>query len=199
MLKFLKNNIYKISLIAFILLYLFMIILYYKNDFTKIDNFIYNLLYFNKNSTTFFKIITNFGSWYALFIITIISIIILKRKKYSLQISLNLLVSFVINYLFKIIFKRSRPIGINLINESGFSFPSGHTTVSAAFYGFLIYLIYKSNLNKNLKIIFITLLIILILLIGISRIYLGIHFSTDVIASYILAVIYLLVFTKLVK
>jgi len=71
--------------------------------------------------------------------------------------------------------------------------------VSASFYGLLIYLIYKSNYSKKTKIILITILIFLILTIGFSRVYLGVHYITDVMAGYSLSIIYLMVYIKIIK
>ena len=103
-----------------------------------------------------------------------------------------------LNNILKFIFKRERPIDLMLIEESGYSFPSGHTMVATAFYGFIIYLIHKSNYSKKIKIILTSILTILIILIGISRIYLGVHYATDVIAGYLIAISYLIIFTHFI-
>ena len=66
--------------------------------------------------------------------------------------------------------------------------------ISATFYGFLIYLIYKNVKNKYLKYSLITMLVILILLIGTSRIYLGVHYTSDVLAGFLIAISYLIIF-----
>ena len=66
--------------------------------------------------------------------------------------------------------------------------------VSAAFYGFLIYLIYKNVKNKYLKWGLITILSLLIFLIGTSRIYLGVHYTSDVLAGFLVAISYLIIF-----
>ena len=70
---------------------------------------------------------------------------------------------------------------------------------SMSFYGLLIYIIYRSNLPTKWKIVLISLLSVLILLIGISRIYLGVHFVSDVIAGFCLSVSYLIIFTKIIE
>lgn len=194
--KFIKKNYY---ILILIMIFMLLIISYYMGNLTIIDEFIYNNLYFSNNLTSFFKLITNCGSAIFLIIITLLSFIFLNNKKNSIYIGLNLLLSFTINYVFKMLFTRNRPIDINLIEVDGYSFPSGHSTVSAIFYGFIIYLIYKSDINKKIKGLLITFLSILILLIGLSRIYLGAHFATDVITSYVLALLYLVIFIRLIK
>ena len=70
---------------------------------------------------------------------------------------------------------------------------------SMAFYGFIIYLIYKSNLeNKKIKIVLCTIIAFVIVLIGISRIYLGVHYASDVLAGFIISFTYLIIFINLV-
>ena len=95
--------------------------------------------------------------------------------------------------------QRPRPIEFRIIDENGYSFPSGHSMVSAAFYGFLIYLIYKNIKNKYLKWGLITILSLLIIFIGISRIYLGVHYTSDVLAGFLISISYLIIFTSLIK
>ena len=69
--------------------------------------------------------------------------------------------------------------------------------VSAAVYGFLIYLIFKHVKNKKLKRVLIPCLVILIILIGISRIYLGVHYTSDVLAGFLISISYLVIFTSI--
>ena len=120
------------------------------------------------------KVITNFGGAICLSLIAIISLITIKDKKIGLSICLNLIIATALNLLLKNILQRPRPTEFRLINESGYSFPSGHSMVSMAFYGFIIYLIYKYVKNKKIKYILIILLSLLTFSIGISRIYLGV-------------------------
>lgn len=185
-----------ISLISFGL-FLIVLIFVLKYDNLVIDNYIINLFKYKNNLlTNFMKIITLFGSAYVIVPCCIILFFILRNKKNKILMTSNLVIITLLNQLLKRVFRRLRPIN-GIISESGYSFPSGHSMVSMAFYGFLIYLLYKSNFKyKN---IFIGLLIVLILLIGISRICLGVHYPTDVFGGFLLSISYLLLFIEISK
>lgn len=142
--------------------------------------------------------ITQFGSAMGLLVLATIASVLIRNEKIGVTIYLNLLCVGALNQLLKYIVQRPRPNEFRLINESGYSFPSGHSMASTAFYGFFIYLIYKKVKNKKLKIILITLLTLLIILIGISRIYLGVHYTTDVIAGFLVSISYLMIYTSII-
>ena len=96
--------------------------------------------------------------------------------------------------LLKNIIQRPRPIEYRLIDETGYSFPSGHSMVSVAFYGLIIYFMYKSIKISKIKWLLISLLSIVIILIGTSRIYLGVHYTSDVIGGFLISISYLIIF-----
>ena len=150
-------------------------------------------------TTPIAKFITNFGGAIFLIILTITLFILIKNKKIGLSIILNLIVITGLNQILKYILQRPRPTEYRLIEETGFSFPSGHSMVSMAFYGYLIYLICKYVKNKDLKWISIVLLSILICSIGISRIYLGVHYTSDVLGGFLISLSYLIVYTLIVN
>lgn len=148
------------------------------------------------------KVITNFGGVIGLIIIAIVvsTILIIKKKKLmGILIWINLACSALLNQILKRIVQRPRPTEYRLIEENGYSFPSGHSMVSAAFYGFFIYLIFKNIKNKYIKWGSISFLSILIVLIGTSRIYLGVHYTSDVMAGFVISISYLVIFTSIVN
>ena len=95
------------------------------------------------------KVITWFGSATCLILLTIILFIVLKNKITGFLIAINLVIVTILNQLLKFVLQRPRPDDYRLIDESGYSFPSGHSMISMAFYGYLIYLIYKKGLKNG--------------------------------------------------
>lgn len=150
-------------------------------------------------TTPIAKFITNFGGALYLIGISIILFIIVKNKKIGIAIVTNLGIVTILNQVLKRILQRPRPEEFRIINENGYSFPSGHSMVSMAFYGFLIYLIYTNVKNKYLKWSLITILGILIISIGVSRIYLGVHYTSDVLAGFLIAISYLIIYISIIN
>lgn len=145
------------------------------------------------------KFITNFGGAIFLSIATVMLFLFIKNKKIGLSIISNIVIIAVLNQLLKRLLQRPRPTEFRIVEETGYSFPSGHSMVSMAFYGYLIYLIYRYIKNKYVKWILITILSILICLIGISRIYLGVHYTSDVLGGFLLSISYLVVYISSIK
>ena len=173
--KFIIDN-YK-SIICFVCIILFLALAenVFNNEIMKGDiigyQFISNYL-IKDNVTPIMKVITWCGSAICLILVSFLSFFIFKNKKTSIFVWINLISITILNQVLKFILHRPRPTDFRIIEESGYSFPSGHSMASMAFYGFLIYLIYKKINNKYLKWGLICFLSILILFIGISRIYL---------------------------
>ena len=145
------------------------------------------------------KTITNLGGAYWLIGISICLLLLIKNKKVGISVLLNLILASLTNYILKQILQRPRPIEYRIIDENGYSLPSGHSMVSMAFYGYLIYLIYRHINNKYIKWSLITLLSLLIISIGISRIYLGVHYTSDVLAGFLVAISYLIIYINIIN
>ena len=150
-------------------------------------------------ATPIAKFITNLGGAICLIVLTIILIFLIKNKKIGLSIFANLVIVTGLNQLLKRILQRPRPTEFRIVEETGYSFPSGHSMVSMAFYGYLIYLIYKYVKNKYIKWSLIVLLSCLIVGIGTSRIYLGVHYTSDVLGGFLISVSYLVIYISAVN
>lgn len=189
-----------IIMFIFVLVFLLVAILLQIDKVSTIDNYIYNYisLTISPTMTNIFKIITSLGSFYAIVSICLLSFLFFKDKRNSRLVTVNAMVIFTITIILKYLFARDRPIDINIITEYGYSFPSSHSAVSVAFYGFLAYLVHKNVSNKKLRYSILICLTILTLLIGISRIYLGVHYATDVLAGFAISAAYLIMFIQFV-
>lgn len=147
--------------------------------------------------TSIFKVLTNLGGASFLIVITLILFCVLKNKKYSVSMAINLVGVALLNQILKFMIQRPRPDEmVRIIPESGFSFPSGHSMASMAFYSLLIYFAYTKIKNVRLKWITCMLLAIVIGVIGMSRIYLGVHYASDVLAGYCLSMLYVILFIQ---
>ena len=200
LMKFIKKNLKWILLFIFIVTFAEVTIRVYGNDIMRRDIIGYKLIskLISDKVTPIAIFITQFGSAIVLIILSVLLLVIIKNKKIGTSIILNLFLVGVLNQLLKHIVQRPRPTEFRIIDERGYSFPSGHSMASVAFYGFLIYLIYKKVENKKLKIFSIIILTILIALIGSSRIYLGVHYTSDVLAGLFISISYLLIYTSII-
>ncbi len=191
-----KKYLFIIPLLLFAIDYL----LIHFHFIDPIDQIVYQLIQLIKCDvmTEFFKICSFLGSTY-FYVGIIIFLLFIKNKKIFYTAG-HLLIAQGLNRIIKAIVKRPRPPRrLQLVTETNYSFPSGHSMVSTGFYGLLIYLIYKNVENKKIKYPLIVALSILILLIGISRVYLGAHYATDVIGGWIIGILYLVIFIKYVQ
>ncbi len=137
--------------------------------------------------------ITNIVSPVNLFILSLILFWVLIHKKRwynSLLLIFSLISGLLAELLIKLFVHRVRPENA-LLNVSGYSFPSAHATMAIIFFSLVIYSFKDDIKNKTLKYIFITSNIILFLLIGFSRIYLNVHWISDVIAGFSLGLFFI--------
>jgi len=147
-----------------------------------------------------FNWITVLGSTVVVATVTAIVVIILlfsqRFKIYTTGLIATVIGASATSYILKILIDRVRPSGlIPSAIETSSSFPSGHATLSVALYGFLAYLLCKIY-PKNTVLIS-TLATLIILAIGFSRLYLGVHFPTDILAGYIFGGVWLLIGIKI--
>ncbi|MFD1739126.1 phosphatase PAP2 family protein [Bacillus salitolerans] len=164
-----------------------------------IDSFVLNIAESTVNERTYqyLSFITKLGSKPVVISIAVMALALLwlKARDYlgMATIALVLIGSDQLYKVLKDIYKRERPIHDPFIDAIGYGFPSGHSTVTMAFYGILIYFIWrltKTSLRRN---VIITFFAFYILLVGISRVLLQAHFATDVLAGYLIGFIYVII------
>lgn len=192
--KKIKKEYYFISvlLILFILLTIFVV----GGKADVIDEIVFNNIIKLKTNivTKFLYVITNLASTVGIFVfLGVTAIIFLRHKAFSdfKYVIANVSVGVFLMQVLKSIFKRVRP-SWKWIVQGGFSYPSGHTISALLLYGTLMLLVYKKVHGRARKPLLIG-FTFMIILTGLSRIYFGAHYLTDVVASIILGTIILII------
>ena len=140
--------------------------------------------------TMFWKFITHSGDSEIVIMLGIVLLLVKSlRNKYGVKFAIAALSSTAIYQGMKYIFQRPRPdIALRLIEESGYSFPSGHSMNCLVSYGILAYLLLRYCENRKLAKLLSVGLGLIVILIGLSRVYVGVHFPTDVIGGWSLGI-----------
>ncbi len=115
-----------------------------------------------------------------------------KHRWYSIKIPVVALSSLLLMFSLKYIFRRNRPLTPLLQEARGYSFPSGHALISFTFYGLLIYLVWRNVKNTWFRWLLTISLTLLIFIIGLSSVYLRVHYASDVIAGFCVGCMWLL-------
>lgn len=150
--------------------------------------------------TGFFRVVNNLVHPLVMLIISMMMIHILRQKKYLIVLFVNLVLAVLLNLSAKGWIMRERPPEEHrLILETGYSFPSGHAMVAAAFYGFIIFLFWQTKKKRTVKVVGTVVCLTVIFLVGTSRIYFGVHYGTDVAGGLLAALVYLIIYTSIAK
>lgn len=111
--------------------------------------------------------------------------------------TVNLALAALLNVVLKTLIQRPRPEGFRLAVESGFSFPSGHSMAAMAFFGLIVWMVWHYEQDRRQRLILTAAFSAVIAMIGISRIYLGVHYASDVLGGFCASIIWLVFYTKL--
>lgn len=132
-------------------------------------------------------VITYLGQHEATIVLSLIlSAFLLFKRAYRLLFFLiqNICLGNLFNHLIKLSIQRARPDLHQILPQSGFSFPSGHSANSVLLYGTILIILYYFIQKRSKRVILTSLTIVLIFLIGCSRIYLQVHYPSDVLAGW---------------
>ncbi len=108
----------------------------------------------------------------------------------------NLGLVVLLNQVLKVIIQRPRPEGFRLATAGGFSFPSGHSMVAMAFFGLLVWFVWHYERDRRMRLGLCTAFLLVIVMVGLSRVYLGVHYASDVVAGFCMSVMWLAVYTR---
>jgi membrane-associated phospholipid phosphatase len=129
----------------------------------------------------------------AFLVLALWCVVFKKDKRLALETIIIGLTGYLINATLKETFQRARPADPLIDPLINFSYPSGHASSGIIFYGLLTYLIWRSDISKPAKYIFSIVLVAFALLIGFSRIYLGMHYASDVMAGFCVGFAWLII------
>lgn len=181
-----RGVIFAAGLVLFVLLTILMVTgnLQWFDD--PIREWVYSIR--NPALTEVLKVITYMGNWQTITLLCIVLLLFRKtRLRYGVPVSAGAIFVTIFNRIIKLIFKRPRPEGsLHLIEEGGYSFTSGHSITSMVVFGLLIYLVRKYVRNRKAANILTAALAVPWIFIGLSRIYMGVHFPSDVLAGWAL-------------
>lgn len=204
--RFIKTQFTGLPLTSLSLLFVYVLVLFLgiiqevvvSDSIVSMDLRFANLLFVFRDAdlVQFFLWITVLGKWQVVLYFGIISSILLwlwRKQLYIIPLWVVVFGSQAVNFFGKITIHRPRP-DVAFYAEKSFSFPSGHATIALAFYGFLAYILwqhYRESWKKRTNILFFA--AVIIFGIGFSRLYLGVHFFSDVWGGYLLGLLWLLI------
>jgi len=191
-----NTTVYKVVLCSATVILLFIVWMVFIAKNTQPDECIFNFLsyYSTASRTNAMKVITFFGNHSFLIpgnLLVITFFLLQKNKHDALRVLIVALTSLGVMSLLKSLFHRPRPINPLVDGITNFSFPSGHAFMSLAFFGLLIYFISLRKKAIWWKLLLICVLLFIIFLIGLSRVYLRVHYTSDVLAGWIFGSLWL--------
>lgn len=148
--------------------------------------------------TPFMEAFTSLASVVVLAVMAAVIAALAPGKAPGWCVAVNLVCVVVLNTVLKVIVQRPRPAGFRLISESGYSFPSGHSMVAMAFFGLLIWMVWRYHRRDAMRVVWCVCFGLVIAMVGISRIYLGVHYASDVLAGFCVSLIWLIFYTRVI-
>ncbi|MDO4436994.1 MAG: phosphatase PAP2 family protein [Coriobacteriaceae bacterium] len=118
-------------------------------------------------------------------------------KRLTRFCAINLVLSTVLNQVLKFIIQRPRPdAALHLVDIGGFSFPSGHSMAAMSFFGLLIWLVWRYHEKGPRRTALVASFAAIIVLIGFSRVYLGVHYVSDVLGGFLVSLAWIALYIK---
>ena len=171
-----------------------------KDDIMRLDAAAYSLVVMHMRTAWLTPIMQSISDL-AYPVVLVVMLLVIEAfapgRRPGLFAAVNLVLATLLNLLLKTLVQRPRPEGYRLVAESGFSFPSGHSMVAMAFYGLLIWMVWRYEKDAFVRRLGIIGFGLVIVLVGLSRIYLGVHYASDVLAGFCASIAWLGVYTKL--
>lgn len=170
-----------------------------EQDVMRFDQHAYNLLVLQLRNDTLTPVMEGFSNLatpVALLVMLLMIAAFAPGRRPGRCAVINLVCVLALNQVLKAIVQRPRPEGFRLVSEVGYSFPSGHSMVSMAFFGLCAWMVWHYERDRLAKWVYCIAFALVVAMVGISRVYLGVHYASDVLAGFCVSLAWLAVYTK---
>lgn len=200
-LRLLRSNIRLVILLAAALVFVALLGEVLEGEIMRLDSLAYSFFVETLRSdavTPVMEGFTSLASVAVVLVMTMLVAVLAPGKAPGWCAVGNLAGAVVLNQLLKNIIQRPRPDGFRLVAESGYSFPSGHSMVSMAFFGLIIWMVWRYHRRDVMRYVWCAAFALVIVMVGVSRVYLGVHYASDVIAGFCVSLVWLAFYTRVV-
>lgn len=170
-----------------------------EGDLSRIDSAAYALIVERLRAdwlTPIMEAVSALATPVSLVVLLLVIVAFAPGKRPGACAAVNLVLVFLLNQALKFAIQRPRPDGFQLAVEQGFSFPSGHSMVAMAFFGLLVWMVWRYEADRATRIGCAVAFSAVIVLVGVSRIYLGVHYASDVLAGFCVSLAWLAIYTR---
>lgn len=197
----LRDNRRVVVLLAAALVFVWLLGEVAEGEIMRLDTVAYQLFVETLRSDALTPLMEAFTSLASVVVLAVLAAVIAALapgKAPGWCVAVNLVCVVALNTVLKIVVQRPRPDGFRLISETGYSFPSGHSTVAMAFFGLLIWMVWRYHRRDAMRVVWCVVFGLVIAMVGVSRIYLGVHYASDVLAGFCVSLIWLIFYTRVV-
>ena len=197
----LRENLGVVALLGAALVFVVLLGEVAAGEIMRLDTLAYELFVERLRSDALTPIMEAFTSLSSVVVLAVLAAVIAALapgKAPGWCVAVNLVCVVALNTVLKFIVQRPRPDGFRLISETGYSFPSGHSMVAMAFFGLLIWMVWRYHRRDVMRLVWCACFGLVIVMVGVSRIYLGVHYASDVIAGFCVSLMWLIFYTRVV-
>ena len=197
----LRNNLRVVATLVAALVFVWLLGEVASGEILRLDTLAYQVFVEHLRSdtlTSFMQAFTSLASIVVLAVLAAVIAALAPGKAPGWCVSVNLVCVVLLNTVLKYLVQRPRPDGFRLISETGYSFPSGHSMVAMAFFGLLIWMVWRYHRHDVMRVVWCVVFGFVIVMVGVSRIYLGVHYASDVLAGFCVSLIWLIFYTRVV-
>lgn len=197
----LRENPLVVVLLGAALLFVWLLGEVAEGEILRLDTLAYQLFVEHLRSDALTPVMEAFTSLASVVVLAVMAAVIAALapgKAPGWCVAVNLVCVVALNTVLKYLVQRPRPDGFRLISESGYSFPSGHSMVAMAFFGLLIWMVWHYHRRDVMRVVWCVAFGLVIVMVGVSRIYLGVHYASDVLAGFCVSLVWLVFYTRVV-